>query len=107
MSIPRTNFRAYFYSQMEATVFIILQIFFAIPEICQAVICPSHQTLSVGFQNQNFFQVISRLAKRRLRRIWFGKKYNILVKGKETFISVKDKKHVADMATVLQDQKNE
>ena len=56
---PRTNIRAYFQSQMQAIVFIILQIFFAAPGICHFVIYQSHQRLSIGFQNPYVFNSFS------------------------------------------------
>ena len=56
---PRTNIREYFQSQMQAIVFIILQIFFAAPGICHFVIYQSHQRLSIGFQNPYVFNSFS------------------------------------------------
>ena len=56
--MPKDKYLSIFLSQMEAIVFIILQIFFAtcgnlagIGRMCHSVICQSRQSLSVGFQN--------------------------------------------------------
>ena len=66
--------QAYFQSNRGA--FIILRIFFATYSISQ-----------FGFQNPQVFQFISRLWTdfTSVERMWFRKKYNISVKGKQTF----------------------
>ena len=66
--------------------FIILQIFFVTSGICQSVICQhvkvcqlASKTASFNIHFQNFEQT---------KRICLGKKYNISVKGKHTFLIV-------------------
>ena len=70
--------------------FIILQIFFAASGICQSVICQhvkvcqlASKTASFNIHFQNFEQT-----SLQVKRICLGKKYNISVKGKHTFLIV-------------------
>ena len=105
---PRTNSRAH-QSQIEAVLFIILQIFFTINGICQFVM-PIMSWLSIGFQDTHVFQFSLRLSN-RLRFSW----KNVVVYGKSTifqwkertfFYSVKDKKdtqkrQVVDMNKII------
>ena len=69
--------------------FIILQIFFATSGICQSVIC-QHVKFVNWLPKPRHSIFISRISNRlrSVKRICLGKKYNISVKGKHTFLIV-------------------